>query len=934
MINQHYPPQQFTQYPPAGMPPARSSTQLPPPPMPLASIDPKQMPTVPLFTHPTGGESLPVYASRAALESGGASPPPPAASRYIAMDDGNASPDLLRATTYTIPEHRGVWHATGDLPLGVMCTPMAVPSADFVPRPRVGHPDPDQMSAQEDWRPLQTVPCLEACQATGNPPPPRCGHCHAYANPFFADTTGVCNLCNTRNRAWPADVGRLAYQYGTVEWAVDGAYLSHSTAPEQKDGDDSISLSVHYHLYAIDLTAPRLAEYITVLAALGQAVADHAARQTPPWQPRLGVCFVCSAGIYIRTKRTTKVQLRPASASSPVSSYLPAYAVATDVTQDPFCPLPLSEWTWDLSAPQGATEWQRMLSRIVTRHELDALYQIAKARNVYGHDGLMLSCGGAALQFLSHALESSGAGGRGTWITWRRPNYGAGTIPHRDEKTNGLRFTGTYSCATPLQVQRDLKEPEKEAAAFYQALGRSSVEHRVSLDVVYHTNPDSATPFLDLATMGELCRCTGGKLIWIRSTDWQETLREELSHAMQSFVGYDAVFKVRTSSGLQVKAYLASKGTPQDDGLVSSEEINLPFVSPSTCIAVQFEHAIGGIRKGQRAYVQTALLYTTPSGQRRVRVSTLALNSTTSVAQVFRSVDFGATAMFLARECVERLHSPKQDSGNVEKIRQTVRDGLYHMCVLVLASFRKNGDGGMGRLGQLILPEQMQLLPLFCMGLMKSPLLRPSLARRIGGMQTVTITPTADERAYAASCWYNSSVATAMLLACPLLLDAHVTEDGSSGSRIAWLPSESGPETMGTVNLPEPLDASVEVLKDYGVYLLDSFDSLYLVIGKDVPTELRYSFLDPKTEEGRRVQLLAWQLRSFSSTMQGCESSNAVRPHFPPLVPVLRSEDRQTFLEARVLDCMFHDAIGGGKDYKDFLVNLHRSISERVDAKS
>lgn len=147
------------------------------------------------------------------------------------------------------------------------------------------------------------------------------------------------------------------------------------------------------------------------------------------------------------------------------------------------------------------------------------------------------------------------------------------------------------------------------------------------------------------------------------------------------------------------------------------------------------------------------------------------------------------------------------------------------------------------------------------------------------------------------------------------------------------MPSASGSETSGVVSLPRPLRASVESMEDCGVYLLDSYDNLYLVFGKDVNAETKESFLDPSSEAGQRVQLVAWQARTFSSCFQGCESSNCIRSNFPPVVPVFRSEGRQTYMEARTLDLMVDDAIGGEKDYKDFLVNLHRRITERVESK-
>lgn len=49
------------------------------------------------------------------------------------------------------------------------------------------------------------------------------------------------------------------------------------------------------------------------------------------------------------------------------------------------------------------------------------------------------------------------------------------------------------------------------------------------------------------------------------------------------------------------------------------------------------------LRSGGTAYIQAALLYTTPGGQRRVRVHTLALPIASSLGSVFRGADLDAT---------------------------------------------------------------------------------------------------------------------------------------------------------------------------------------------------------------------------------------------------------------------------------------------------
>jgi hypothetical protein len=72
-----------------------------------------------------------------------------------------------------------------------------------------------------------------------------------------------------------------------------------------------------------------------------------------------------------------------------------------DVAAEPFCPLPISEWTWNLATPRGVEDMQMCAS-----------------------SGYSLSCGGAAMTFLVDALQHSG--GRAVWISWPRPTHEVG----------------------------------------------------------------------------------------------------------------------------------------------------------------------------------------------------------------------------------------------------------------------------------------------------------------------------------------------------------------------------------------------------------------------------------------------------------------------------------------------------------------------------
>lgn len=119
---------------------------------------------------------------------------------------------------------------------------------------------------------------------------------------------------------------------------------------------------------------------------------------------------------------------------------------------------------------------------------------------------------------------------RATLITWRRPNFGVGSIRDREQLNmqNYTKERTEHTLYTPLQLQTGITDKsDQSTSSFYKQLGESCAKNRVCVDVILHTRP-TPMAFLDLATLGELCRTTSGHLKWIRSRHWEEQLLEEL----------------------------------------------------------------------------------------------------------------------------------------------------------------------------------------------------------------------------------------------------------------------------------------------------------------------------------------------------------------------------------------------------------------------
>jgi len=265
-------------------------------------------------------------------------------------------------------------------------------------------------------------------------------------------------------------------------------------------------------LYALDATCPNLPSYVPMIREVGTSMATHYQRQgaSAGLSPRIGCCLVGSFGIVIAHLEKGAIAL----------------SVVSDVTEQPFSPLPLDFWTYDMSTEDGLQQWECVMEQLWDAWE-PFLKQLDQ-KSAYGPNAFSLSCGGAALAFMADALAP--VGGRATLVTWRRPNFGVGAIRDR-EMMNTANYTKEkteYALYTPLQLQTGLADKlDLKSADFYKQLGASCAKNRICVDVLVHT-PPATVPFLDLGTLGELCRITSGRVKWVRSRRWKHELQEEL----------------------------------------------------------------------------------------------------------------------------------------------------------------------------------------------------------------------------------------------------------------------------------------------------------------------------------------------------------------------------------------------------------------------
>jgi len=801
-----------------------------------------------------------------------------------------------------------------------------------------------------------------------------------------------CNFCGSRNRiastgvkgggggGAEADVRRLPLKFGTVEYEVGGAYVTRRPTAAGAGNDDTKATSTNVnavedivvpppvHLYALDAQdGKKLRAYLDATRCVAKGLGASWERQRKFRRkmrmkgasttlggiidnnhddgsgvaPRIGVLVYAQDNVIIphwkntTPSRNTDVADNTGKEAEEMGEIV--VSLMTDIA-DPFCPLPLDEWTYDVTIKSQRHALDKLLEQIpsiVNQMVGPNLNNIpttnstpsppppppppsshrATSNTSLKNNHQQKNCGGAALAVLIHAIQSDQryTAGRCTLLTSSRPNHGAGAIRDR-QAGNAMHYGGVGSetkLFTPLQRQQQhhrqgkistsvdgtmsgdggIRNPNRtgaiqddEAALFYRALGERCTQANITCTITVTTplghefgSGVLGRHYLDVATLGELCRHTSGKFKWLKVEDsdvlvgicgdggrkgadgtYSHQLRQEMRQSAIAYAGSDAVFKVRCSSGVQVKSYLPKTiipGVVIDESINDSPELEMTCITPDTCIAIDLHHRVGGIKNdsGENGgdnpvvYFQTALLYTNAHGRRRVRVTTLGIRTTTSPGDLLRTADIGAVAAMVTRRAVGELCDESYNKDDMDRRLKLVKTGLSMYCGEVRANHQQHSVG----VGSTPTMEFLQMLRLFCDSLCRSRMFRVSSS---SSSSPTKPSPLADERAYYLLHGARISPIMAMLCVHPNLY------------RITDMPEEIGdwvvPQPVNSlmddrfvnmshrpyVQLPPSIRPTITSFHNNnesldGIYMLDDGFTIYIYVSPDTNKDIRCELL-------------------------------------------------------------------------------------------
>uniref|UniRef100_A0A8C5QY36 Protein transport protein Sec24C n=1 Tax=Leptobrachium leishanense TaxID=445787 RepID=A0A8C5QY36_9ANUR len=439
-----------------------------------------------------------------------------------------------------------------------------------------------------------------------------------------------------------------------------------------------------------------------------------------------------------------------------------------------------------------------------------------------------------------------------------------GKLKNRDDK----KLVNTDKEKTLFQPQTN----------FYNTLAQECVAQGCCVDLFLFPNQ-----FLDVATLGVVPYQTGGSIYkyacFQMETD-KERFLNDLRRDVQKEIGFDAVMRVRTSTGIRATDFFGAFY------MSNTTDIELAGLDCDKTVTVEFKHD-DKLSEDTGGLLQCAVLYTSCGGERRLRIHNMSLSCCTQLADLYRNCETDTLINFFAKFAYR---------GVLSNPTKSVRESLINQCAQILACYRKN-CASPSSAGQLILPECMKLLPVYLNCVLKSDVLQPG--------PEVSV----DDRAYIRQFVSSLDVADSNVFFYPRLLPLSKLDPGSE-------------------SLPVAIRSSEERLSKGELYLLENGLNLFIWVGANVQQTLIQNLFGVSSfsQIDSNLTTLPNLDNPASRKMQAIITTfRAQRPRYMKLL-IVKQDDKMEMLFKRLL--VEDKNLNGGASYVDFLCHMHKEIRQ------
>ncbi|KAF5310619.1 hypothetical protein D9619_007972 [Psilocybe cf. subviscida] len=584
----------------------------------------------------------------------------------------------------------------------------------------------------------------------------RCRRCRTYINPYVQFIDGGnrwrCCMCNMTNEVPQLFDWDQARNQPGDRWAR--AELNHSVV-EFVAPTEYMVRPPQPAVYVFLIDVSNAAVQSGMVATATRTILESLDR-IPDEDNRTKIAIVCyDVSLYF-------FSMAPGSSDS-------SMLVVSDI-EDVFLPKP-NDLLVNISESRAALE--SLLGRI---------------GDMFAENSIIGSAMGPALQAGFKLMAP--IGGKIIVLSSSLPSVGPGALKNREDP----KILGTAKESGLLQA----------ASPFYKTFAIECSRTQVSVDMFLFSSA-----YQDVATLACLPHYTSGQTYYYPAFNAGRTedavkFAHEFSEVLAQPIMLEAVMRVRASRGLRMASFhgnffvrstdlLAMPAVPQDQ---------------SYAIEVQIEESI----TTPFVVFQTAVLHTTCYGERRIRVITLALPTTSILSEVFASADQVALTTYLANKAVERSLTHKLEDS---------RDYVFQKLVELLVAYKTSmTSGGAGASAQLAISDNLKLLPVLILGLLKN----------VGIRQSAQIPP--DIRAYSQALLTSLPSQVLMPYLYPTFYSLHN------------MPPDAGTIGEQGVILPPLLPLTSERLERHGLFLIEDGQTIFLWVGRDAVPQLVQDVFD------------------------------------------------------------------------------------------
>uniref|UniRef100_A0A8C8AW22 SEC24 homolog B, COPII coat complex component n=1 Tax=Otus sunia TaxID=257818 RepID=A0A8C8AW22_9STRI len=476
---------------------------------------------------------------------------------------------------------------------------------------------------------------------------------------------------------------------------------------------------------------------------------------------------------------------------------------------------------------------------------------------------------GPALQAAFKLMSPTG--GRISVFQTQLPSLGAGLL-HSREDPNQRSSTKVVQHLGP-------------ATDFYKKLALDCSGQQTAVDLFL-----LSSQYSDLASLACMSKYSAGCIYYYPSFHRShnpaqaEKLQKDLKRYLTRKIGFEAVMRIRCTKGLSIHTFHGNFFVR------STDLLSLANVNPDAGFAVQMSIE-ESLTDTSLVCFQTALLYTSSKGERRIRVHTLCLPVVSSLADVYAGADVQAVVCLLANMAVDR---------SVSSSLSDARDALVNAVVDSLAAYMSTASNL--QQSMLIAPNSLKLFPLYILALLKQKAFRTGMSTRL------------DDRVYAMCQMKSQPLVHLMKMIHPNLY------------RIDKLIDESTIHVNDRVVPQPPLQKlSAEKLTREGAFLMDCGSIFYIWIGKncdnnfikDVLGYPNYASVPQKMTQLPEVDALSSErTRSFISWLRDSRSLS-------PVLQVIKDENPA---KTDFFQHLIEDRTEAAFSYYEFLLNIQQQI--------